>query len=246
MEQEFKLPPIKTKEDLTKFLKHLSDHGFGYQSDYKFHETKVDHLINQANKLGINYDNKLNMELYKLNDYDEIKRKAEEHFSKFGVIDKIEEYFKGENFALHSDNSIRTPSGSSPNAKDIIEWVKFRNKLKLKDEFGMYKMVYYYDLDKNILKINFGSYKEWEFKNLYRLVYDEELIETNFNEKRVGDWQDLGKIQIKFFVKGGAAIKGELTKLKELYYNYLKKNLYGHNIIKHQGKQEIIKDFRED
>lgn len=236
------LDSIKTKSDLKDILNFLDKQGFGYISDWELHNKKINHIINKNNTLGVKYDDKLKSNLEKYNNYEDADKEAKKYFSKFGVDDKIFELLN--EFYLESDESNRTPY-INPSRKDIIEWYEFAKKHNLTDKdtekIGISKFITFYNLDKNFIKVRFGSYKSWEFKKLYELVFGEEPKE--FNEKKIGDWQDLGKIQIKFFQKGTIAIKGDLIKLKEYYYKYLKKER-GNTLIKYNKKMEL--DVRED
>lgn len=236
------LESIKTKQDLKKVLNFLEEQGFGYQSDWELHNKKIVQIISKNNKLGVKYDDKFKNDLEKFDDYEAADQEAKKHFSKFGVDDKVLEFLK--EFYLESDDSKRTPY-SRPDRKDIIEWNEFMKKYNITDKdtekIGTGKFVTFYNLDKNFLKIRFGNYKGWEFKRLYQLIFNQDSNE--FDEKKVGNWQNLGKIEIKFFQKGTASIKGDLTKLKEYYYNYIKKER-SNTLIKYNKKMEL--NIRED
>lgn len=240
---DFQLPVIKTKEDLTKLLDYLREQGFGYFSDYEYHNKKVDKIINNANKMNISYDKKLKDNLSKLSNYDDIEKEVERYFSQFSPDDKIFELLN--EFYLNSDVSIRVPY-YRPDAKDIIEWYDFRKKFNLKDEFIPGSHISYYNLDKNYLKINFGSYKEYLFRQLYEYIFNEKCPEWNRNS--IGEWINLGKIEIKFFAKGGANIKGDISKFKDYYNKFIIKRHYKHatDIIKYNNKVNIIKGVKED
>lgn len=235
---EFKLPEIKTKEDLFKLLKYLQEQGFGYFSDWEYHYKKVDKIINDANKMSISYDKKLKEQLSKMSDYDQIKKEVEAYFSKFSSEDKIMELLN--DFYLVSDDSVRIPY-SRPDAKDVIEWVKFKKKYNLKDDFIPGGYISYYNLDKNYLKINYGEYKNYYFKQLYKYIFNEEALD--WNDKKAGEWFNIGKIEIKLFVNGKIQIKGDIDKFKEYYNKQLyKKHYMSHNdIIKYNNKVTILK-----
>ena len=87
----------------------------------------------------------------------------------------------------------------------------------------------------------------YEFKNFYKLVFDEECVD--FDQRKTGFWIKLGKIEIKLFQNGYANIKGDLKKLKEYYYQYIKSNHHNNtNIIKYNssdGQLEIIKGTKD-
>ena len=230
------MEPIKTHSDLKKLINFLDKQGFGYISEWELHRKKINHIINKNNTLGVKHDDKVRNTLYELEDYDEIDKEAKKFFSNFSVDDKILEYIKM--FRVNSDASCSTP-GSSPDDKDIINWVNFKKKYNLKDEFGRLKNIDFYNLDKNYLKINFPKYKDYEFKAFYKCIFGEECAE--FNDKIPGTWQNLGKIEIKFFLKGGANIKGDLKKIKEYYFKELSDGIYRNLIIKYNGKMLIFK-----
>ena len=227
---------IKNRSDLGVLLKFLESQGFGHQSEYEFHGKKMDNILSSSNTLGVKYEDSFKTKIHNLNDYDEARKLAEQFFSKFGVDDKISEYLK--TFYIKEDSLGKIPSFSRPSEKDILEWFKFKTKYDIKDEsvFDSYDSVYVYDLDKNMIKINFGSYRSWEFKRLYSLIFNEECID--FNDKIAGEWFNLGKIEIKFFSNGNAAIKGDLTKFKQHYYKHLKNEKWYSTIIFYNNKKE--------
>lgn len=236
------MEPIKTHSDLKKLLKFLDEQGFGYHSEWEFHQKKINHIISKNNTLGVKYDEKIKDKLYKLEDYDEIDKEAKKYFSNFSVDDKIFEYIK--TFRIIADDSCSTP-WKSPSDSDIIAWVDFKKKYNLKDEFGVSKTVNIYNLDKNFLKINFPQYKTYEFEALYNYIFNEKCADFS-DTKMTGVWQNLGKIEIKFFKKAGANIKGDLTKLKEYYFKELTEKVYYHMVIKYNGKVQVFKDTREE
>lgn len=240
MEEKFQA--IKTHSDLKKLLKYLEEQGFGYFSEWEYHQKKVDFIISKNNTLHIAYEENLKEKLYKLEDYNNIDDEAKKFFSKFNVDDKILELIK--TFRLNEDDSCSTPWGSPSNAKEIIYWNNFKKKYNLKDEFGVHNTIRYYNLDKNFLKIYFPQYSTYEFKSLYKYIFGEDCNE--FTDKKSGIWIDLGKIEIKFFMKGGANIKGDLKKMKEYFYMELTNKIYYHTLIKYNGKQEIFKSIRKD
>lgn len=235
------MEPIKTHSDLKKLIKYLDEQGFGYLSDWELHQKKINHIFSEHNKLGITYDKSVLEKLYKLEDYEEVEKEAKNYFSKFNVDDKIKEYIRI--FSIIEDDSCQTP-WIEPSMKDVITWVAFKKKYNLKDEFGKSKNIYYYNLDKNYLKIRFPQYSSYDFKKLYEKIFDEQCAELN--EKRVGIYQNIGKLEIKFFAKGGANIKGDLKKLKEYYAKELTNKIYSHTIVKYNGKVTIYKSEKED
>lgn len=228
---------IKTQSDLKKILKFLDEQGFGFISEWELHQKKINSIISKNNTLGVNYDEKLKSTLYKLDDYDEVNKEAKKFFSNFSVDDKIFEYIRL--FRVSPDDSCSTP-WKRPSDSDIIAWTNFKKKYNLKDEFGKSKTINIYNLDKKYLKINFPQYKDYEFKAFYKHIFGEEC--NNFNDSKMpGVWQNLGKLEIKFFLKSGAHIKGDLKKIKEYYYKELLNKVYYHMVIKHNGKVEIVK-----
>lgn len=233
---------IKNQADLKQILKFLDDQGFGYIGEWDLHQKKVDHIINKNNTFHITVDPKLKSTMKDLVDYDEIDKEVKNYFSKFNVDDKIFEFIKM--FSLVEDDECATP-WNNPEVKDIVTWVNFKKKYNLKDEFGSHNMVRFYNLDKNYLKINFGQYKSYGFKQFYKLIFGEECKEFD-TDKKTGIWQNIGKIEIKFFLKGGANIKGDLTKIREYYYRDMTNKIYGHTIIKYNGKVDIIKSKNID
>ena len=233
------MEPIKTKKQLDEILQMLNDQGFGYFSNYEQHKKKVDHIINKANRLGIKYNDKLKSELEKMSDYAEIEKKANEYFSKFSPDDKIFELLN--KFYIQTDDSGKVPYGR-PDNRDIVDWVNFKNKYELKDEYiGNFDV---YNFDKSFIKIRFPEYSNWEFENLYELVFGEKC--GKFEEKKAyGIWQNIGKIEIKLFQNGYCNIKGDIGKLKEYYYKYLKERIYRNTIFIINKRKEIIKKNKE-
>ena len=239
--ETFELPYIKTKKDLSKLIKSMGNQGFGYISEFDLLNSKIDDIIDKNNKLNIKFDkDKLKTDLNSYDDYDEMNNAANAYFSKFSVNDKIEELII--KFHIIKDDGCRTPSYDDNDLKEVVEWFNFKTKYNLKDEFGQSQHVDYYNLDKNYLKFSFGEYNSHEFKKLYNFIFYEECPE--FNQKTVGVWQNINKLQIKFFMNGSSSIKGEIEKFKELYYQYIIKRSYSNTVIKYNGKIEKIKKSR--
>lgn len=235
---------IKDKFELKTILDSLYEQGFGHNSDYEFHNNKVNRLISKANKFNVDYShfygvNKI-PDFFKLSNYDEIKTQADNYFSKFSPDDKINELL--DTFYLQESDSCRTPWRNPNNISEIINWVNFRNKYNINDDFGSSEYISYYNIDKNIIKIRFPDSKGYVFDTLYKYVFDEEpnkYDDPNRFGKFNKDWQNLGKIEIKFFQNSNADIKGDLTKLKEFFFKKItskEKNI----IIKYKGIQTII------
>ena len=133
---------------------------------------------------------------------------------------------------------------NSPSRSDIIDWVKFKKKFNLKDEFGASENVYIYDLDRKSLKIYFGdNYNKYDFVKFYKIIFNEEV--ENPLENKVGVWQNLGKIEVKHFQNGNTEIRGDISKFKEYYYKDIKSKVYNHTIIRYNKKTEIIKPKKD-
>ena len=237
------MKPIKTRKELETILKFLSEQGFGYFSDYEPHRRKIEHIINKNNTLNVDSskDHKFRKQMMNLSDYDEAEKEAKTHFSKFKPDDKIYELLN--NFYLQNDGVGKTPFGSSrffniSDNKEIILWVKFRTKYGLKDDqYRVGENFYVYNFDKNYIKFNVPEYPDRNFKELYKLIMGEECLD--FNNSLYGTWQDIGKMEIKFFQNGTANIKGGINKFKEYYINTLK-NYHNYNIIIKDKKQTIV------
>jgi len=239
------LSEIKNKEDLKKILKFISDQGFRIRdSDYNLHDEKIGSIINRANKLNLELDDtqkrKIREELSKIENYSDMVKAADTYFSRFNSEDKIFEVLKW--FYLQADELGKIPSHYSPNSKEIVEWFMFKTKHNLTDDY--FGSVQYYNFDKNYLKINFNETKRYEFDKMYNLIFGEK--NKDYRENLAGEWQDLGKIQIKFFKGGGVNIKGDLTTFKEYLYKNLTKRIYNNYIIKYNQKTEIIKKPSEE
>jgi hypothetical protein len=234
-----KIDKIKTYQELEELTKELDNQGFGYISAWDLHHKKINDIISKSNKLNVDVKHNFKEEIQKLKDYNEANRMAEEHFSKFNPIDKIFELMNV--FYLSTTSSGRVPS-SRPDKNEIITWVSFKQKYGLKDEYNTWTQFDVYDLSKNMLKIHYGDNNNYQFKTFYKLIFNEECSEFANGrwDNKYGEWQDLGEIEIKFFQNGYANIKGNLKKIKELYYKYLTKRNYN-MIIFFNGKKEIIK-----
>ncbi len=232
------LDSIKTREELNKILKFLDEQGFGYISDYDLHRKKIESIINNSNKFSINVENNFRENLLKLSNYEIAKDQSQKHFSSFGADHKIMELLS--DFYIISDFFIRTPYQRA-SEKDIIDWYEFKKKFNVTfeetEDLGSGNNVTVHNLDKNYIKINWSDHSRWKFENLYELIFNE--TPNKFVEKNYGEWQDLGKIEIKIFQKGTASIKGDLTKIKQYYYNSLIKKLYYNNIIIFNKKREF-------
>ncbi|MCF7866767.1 hypothetical protein K9L67_06000 [Candidatus Woesearchaeota archaeon] len=236
-----KLPIIKTKSQLTMILNGLNDQGFGYYvSDWKAHDKKIESIIHKNNTYGIKEDSfkgELIKNLENLTNYDEIEKAVKSYFTKFKPDDKIKELLKS--FYLHPDVVVRVPSTSHPDRNDIIAWVRFKRKYGIKGEPNFGWDVSLYNLDKNFVKINIGGSvweSEYNFTKLYELIYGEQPNEWSLKNK--GDWQDLGKIQVKIFQNGTMNIKGDIKDLKRRIYDDIRRY---NSIIIYNNKMEIFK-----
>jgi len=253
------LSEIRNKEDLKKILKFIDDQGFNinavkYPSDTSLNDYKINRIIDKANTLSVTIPNKekLYSELSKLNNYSDMINAANNYFSKFSSKDKIKEFI--DTFYVQEDDIGKVASHSYPSTKEIIEWFNFKTKYNLDDNYN--DNVYYYNLDKNILKIRFGD-KSNEFQKFYKLLYNEDcnkitssrygrkLSPGEVDDAKFGVWQNLGKIEIKFLQNGNVNLKGDLTELREYNYQHLLERTYGTHVIKYKGKTEIIKAKKE-
>jgi hypothetical protein len=88
-----------------------------------------------------------------------------------------------------------------------------------------------------MLKINYVA-RTGQFELFYKLIFNKEC--ENFDSKKTGVWQNLGEIEVKLFQNGNLNIKGNLKKLKELFFNYLKNTNYSNRVIFYNKKKEII------
>lgn len=229
---------INSEDELKYIIDFLGSQGFGHVSEWDLHQRKIESIINKANILRVKYDDKFKRDLIYVRNYIEAKNTADEFFSQFKPDDKINELMN--KFNIIVDDSCTPPSYNYANNNDVINWVNFRLKYNLKDEFGPNDKVMYYNLDKNYLKINYGE--NYDFKELYRLLYNEEC--KDFPNK-TGEWFDIGKIELKFFSNGNANIKGDLSPFRDYYYKYIRNKNYNHNIINYNKKIEIYKSKRD-
>lgn len=239
---DIQFPIIKTREDLSSLIDYLSTHGFGYISEYELHNRKINNIINNANKMNIDYDNRFKSKLIGFNDYDEAEKEANIFFSKYTINDKIFEFLR--RFSIHSDESARVPY-NSPSNSDVIEWYEFKSKHKLKDEYPTGSLVSYYNLDKNYLKIYYNSDKYYEFNELYKYIFNEKPENELEYRTETGVWINMGKIEFKSFSKGGANIKGNIQIFKEYYMKKLTNESYN-NIIKYNNQVTLIKSKERD
>jgi hypothetical protein len=256
MAEPIVLSEIKNIDDLKKILKFLSDQGFNVsESGYNLNEYKINRIIDRANVLDVTIPRRddLYSELSKLGNYSDMINAANKYFSKFSSKDKIKEYIN--TFYVQEDDIGKVASHNSPSTKEIIEWFNFKTKYNLNDDFS--GNIYYYNLDKNILKIRFGNNNNSDFERFYKLVYNEDCNEltTAIYGKKIGPgqvdynkygvWQNLGKIEIKFLQNGNANLKGDLTDIREYNYQHLIDRTYGTHMIKYKGETEFVKSKKE-
>jgi len=233
------MEPIRTRKQLEELIKFLDDQGFGYLSEYDLHQKKINSIISRNNTLNVDAEknHKFREKLMSMKDYDEANKEAKEYFSKFSADDKILELLNI--FWIQSDDSGRVPYSRSDN-KEIVNWVNFKVKYGLKDEYQKSSQFTVYNFDKSFIKVRFPEYGSWNFKNLYELIFNERCDE--FEERKAyGKWQNIGKIEIKLFQNGYCNIKGDIGKLKTYYYKFLKeKEYYRRNIIFIVNKKKEI------
>lgn len=240
-----KLPIIKTREQLNMVLKGLDDQGFlSYASDWKAHDRKIETIIRKNNTLGIDekkFKGELTEKVEKLTNYSEIEKIVSSYFTKFKPDDKINELL--DNFYLSPDVVVRQPSTSYPDRNEIIAWVKFKRKYGIKGEPNFNWNVSLYNLDKNFVKVNISSdywVTEGRFTELYELIYGE--VPKGWSAKNKGDWQDLGKIEVKLFQNGTMNIKGDIKDLKKRLYD----NISRYDTIIIYNKKKEIFEKRKD
>jgi len=240
--EEFKMPQIKSESDLNKVFDAIYDQGFGYISrrdDY--HQNKIQKIVQKYNTLKLDIPDNFYRNLYDIKNYSEVEKEVMNHFSKFNPDDKINEFIKNI-FSLKYDDRGKPPENNCESINTVIDWFKFKNKYNLIDKDFKFNKNYLnvdvYNLDKNSIKINFKDDYD-NFESFYELIFNEKCIEI---KHRTGDWQNIGKIEIKLFLNNTASIRGDLTKIKDYYYKDLMKNFYFNNayIIYYKNKIEKI------
>jgi len=225
---------IKNEKELKEYISVLYDEGFGYINEYEFHNKKIDHIIRKENKLNIELKGSELKDLIKNEkDYEKIHTICRNYFSKFNSDDKIFEL--ANRFSLIENDSVSAPY-SSPSFSEIKKYVDFREKYGC-PELHPVTRIYYYDLDKNILKLRFGEYFDrYKFETLYELVYNKKALEFS---NKISDYQNIGEIDIKLYSNGNADFKGNLKPLKDKYYSYFKTKV-NHNYILIYNKEKTI------
>lgn len=235
---------IKNYEELEIVLNSLKNQNFGYFNDYNAHNHKIDHLINNANKLNLDESKyqQYTRNLYNLKDYAEIENKLQSIFSNFSEVDKIKEYLN--TFRIIANVQFKIPEKNKDDYKRIIDWFNFKTKFNLKDvDFLPDINLYYYNLDKKTIKISFNH--PYKFKNFYELIFNKKLdssknwdyiLKNNFSI-----WIDMDEIQLKIYQNGTAEIGGNISQLKKYYYDeYISKNnYYNYNIVTYNNKQIV-------
>ena len=225
---------IKNEKELDQVFDIIRDQGFYISGKYEAHRNKLQSIISKANTLNVKVDQKFENEIYRMSDYVEAEKMAKEYFSKIKPDDKIKEYI--DYYHVITDDAAKTPSLINPSSNEIINWVNFRIKYKLKD--GVYQpesTIKIYNLDKKILKISYG--KDYDFEQLYILLYGENP--NSFSSKNNG-WMDLGKFELKVFANGNANIKGDLEPFMKYFLDYIRKMFYQISLVTYKGKTETI------
>lgn len=231
---------IQSLKDLDDLSDNIRKQGFGHIDTYKLHTNKIQSIKTKANKLNI--DDRKNIDnLFNNKDlYDDIENKLNDYYSKFNNDDKIKELLNS--FYIMSDSTGITPSRNSTK-NEIIEWYDFKTKhnidLETELNFGTSTYVSYYDLDKSYLKLNYNK-KYYEFNDLYFLLYDKTPIEELKYSENSSVWKNLGEIEIKLFLNNSMNVKGNITKLKNYFYNDLINTKNMSKIIKYNKKIDII------
>jgi len=229
-----KLKKIKSRKELDDLFKQISDQGFGYLNSYEAHLRKISTIKSDANKLNVS-DRGTNDLIDDNDSYLNISKKLNKHFSRFSNDDKILEYLN--KFFMISDN-ISYPSGGSTK-KIIKEWIIFKRKYKIpKDPDNPSYNIQFYDFDKSFIKIHDYSYSWYDFNHLYKLLYNKEPNIDIGNKPSSGKWYDLGEIQIKYFQNGTMNIKGNIEKIKKMFYIRNKKTTGITKIIKINNNYE--------
>lgn len=238
---------IKNSDELEIVLKSLNNQGFGYFDDYKAHNYKIERMISYANKLQVDSSKytQYTRDLFKLKDYNEIDKKLQSIFSNFSEIDKIKEFL--DTFNIVPNTEFKIPSKNSDEYKKIIDWFNFKTKFNLKDaNFIPDKTLYYYNLDKNTIKIRFKTdySTSYNFQKFYEILFNKKLDPSkkwdNILIDNIGIWIDMDEIQLKIYQNGTAEISGNISQLKKYYYDELSKNTYyNYNIIIYNNKQII-------
>lgn len=213
---------IKSRKDLDDIFKELGNQGFGYLNSYDAHRNKISSLKADNNKLNVS-DNDVDNIIDNDDSYLIISKKLKKHYSKYSIDDKIKEYLN--KFYIVPDAMIKFPYGGSTKT-DVKNWIIFKRKYKIpKDPENSTHNVQFYNLDKSFLKIHDYSFSWYDFKSLYKLLYDKEPDINIGNNAHTNKWYDLGEIQLKYFQNGSINIKGNIEKLKNIYYNGLKNTL---------------------
>jgi len=232
-----RIKKIESRKELDELFKQINKQGFGYFSSYNAHKNKIDNIIFNANVMNID-DYNIREMIDDDDTYTNISKMVKKYFSKFSNIDKIKEYLN--KFYLIVDSSSIFPSDLT-SKKVILDWIKFKKKYKIpKDPINPSYRVTFYNFDKIYIKINDYSYSWRDFVHLYKLLFNDEPKENIGNSPETGIWYDLGEIEIKYFQNGTMNIKGNINKLKELYYEKIKSYSNMTTIIKINNKYEYF------
>ena len=223
------LRKIKSRKDLETIINDLENQGFGYIQTYKLHQNKINNIKSKANVLNVeekDVDSVINND----ETYNTIEKKVKKYFNKFKPEDKIKEYFR--KFYVIPDIDIRTPDNFNPSRSEIINWIKFKRKIGIDKEFGGFKYISYYNLDKNFIKLrDYDNSYMYEFSRLYKLLYGTEPKDVE--KPQTGIWYDLGEIEVKYFKNDTMNIKGNIKIIKDFFY----KNIRQTNIIVKYNKK---------
>jgi hypothetical protein len=234
---------IKTTDELNKIIDELSEQGFSGINRYELELRKKEDIIRKANTHNISkYSNdELKNDFNRTKSFEEMENIAKEYFSKFSSKNKLNEY-------LDMFDIIENDQGQKPSKYDyekgtdrsIKKWEDFKNKWGIPDIGDYNARVYIYDLNKNYIKVRFPNLSSWDFKQLYNMVFNEEAV--LFNERETGNYQNIGKLELKFYSNGNVDIKGSgLNTLKKLYKNYIPTKHYINSVILY-GSEKLINE----
>jgi hypothetical protein len=235
---------IKNKQELKELVDSLEQQKFTpYYEHYEkrvridadyMHTAKVKDMIIKGNIHGIEKygEYELNKILEKETDYAVIQKKIKEFFSKFNPENKIKELVGS--FTFLSVDIGNPPSNWSPSKKDIIEWYQFKKKWNLKDDKIQREKVIIYNFDDKKIRINSYGHVD-SFLKLYEYVYGKKPLDIRWNS--YGIPQNIGDIEIKIFQNDNIEIRGDIDKLKKLFYNKIEDS--GEQmVIFYNGKRE--------
>jgi len=239
---------IKTKQELDQIVDYLKkqkyvpyqdhDRTIYLDSDY-MHKAKIINMIDKANTLELS-DIKIKKDdfvraLTRETDYTEIGKKIDNYFSAYNPNDKIYELIN--KFWLKATDSGTPPSFTNPRKNDIIAWCKFKAKWNLNDSIIVNgNPIKIYNLDSKSIRLYYSEDNLGGIKKLYKLIYNEESLDF---DKTYGVFLNMGQIEIKIYQNGTAELRGNLTKLKDVYYKNIKDKTYA--IIIYKGNRSEIR-----